>query len=280
MAKKQKAAEAKAETEAEAEAKGPKKCFVIGPIGHEDTKTRDDADWFVETVKEVLQGDLGFTVQRADGIAKPGQVTDQVINAVVEADLIVADLTEHNPNAFYELGVAHAYEKPVIHMIEQDQPIPFDQINSRIIRYTFRNPKLRKETQEKLREYAEATQESDFKPANPVTQAIGVRHLEVSGDTEKQIVASMVNIIGDLNDRISELERQQKTVTASFASPPTVGHILGRHRAAARSGGLLGLARDRYEREVESDEQLAHEAERAAMMRRTAPTDDDSGEES
>jgi hypothetical protein len=36
-----------------------------------------------------------------------GNITGQVIQAIVSADLIVADLTGKNANVYYEIGVAH-----------------------------------------------------------------------------------------------------------------------------------------------------------------------------
>jgi hypothetical protein len=57
-------------------------------------------------------------VFRADQIDTPGMTTSQVLRAVQESDLVVADLTGHNPNVFYELAVRHAVENSVIHVIE------------------------------------------------------------------------------------------------------------------------------------------------------------------
>jgi nucleoside 2-deoxyribosyltransferase len=40
-----------------------------------------------------------------------------MITDILHADLIVADLTDLNPNAFYELGICHSAEKPVVHTV-------------------------------------------------------------------------------------------------------------------------------------------------------------------
>jgi hypothetical protein len=36
------------------------------------------------------------------------------VNDLIEADLVIADLTEHNPNVMFELGVRMAEDKPVV----------------------------------------------------------------------------------------------------------------------------------------------------------------------
>ncbi|MBS1824727.1 MAG: hypothetical protein JST93_05365 [Acidobacteria bacterium] len=38
-----------------------------------------------------------------------------IINDLIEADLVIADLTEHNPNVLFELGVRMVQDKPVLH---------------------------------------------------------------------------------------------------------------------------------------------------------------------
>jgi hypothetical protein len=55
-----------------------------------------------------------FKAIRADRISKGGIITDQVIQQVVEAPLVIADLTDGNGNVFYELALRHAIQKPVI----------------------------------------------------------------------------------------------------------------------------------------------------------------------
>lgn len=45
---------------------------------------------------------------------KPGPAVEEIINAVSGADIVVADITDDNPNVVYEVGVARALMKPVI----------------------------------------------------------------------------------------------------------------------------------------------------------------------
>ncbi len=68
-------------------------------------------------IKPALENDpFNYDVQRADEISEPGLITDQIIGAIIEADLVVADLTGANPNAFHELAIRHMEEGIVIHM--------------------------------------------------------------------------------------------------------------------------------------------------------------------
>jgi hypothetical protein len=53
-------------------------------------------------------------------------ITAQVIEHLVRARLVVADLSFHNPNVFYELALRHAVRRPVVQIIRVADPIPFD----------------------------------------------------------------------------------------------------------------------------------------------------------
>jgi hypothetical protein len=48
--------------------------------------------------------------------------------------LVVADLSFHNPNVFYELALRHALGKPTVHVIRTQDRIPFDIEQFRTIR--------------------------------------------------------------------------------------------------------------------------------------------------
>jgi hypothetical protein len=103
-----------------------KTCFVVGPIGKLDSPERIAADWLLHfVIRPVLEEAFGFKVIRADEVAQPGLITDQIIALVIDADLVVADLTDHNANAFYELAIRHMVQRPTIHMIRADQALPF-----------------------------------------------------------------------------------------------------------------------------------------------------------
>jgi hypothetical protein len=76
-------------------------------------------------------------VVRADKIMQPGMITKRVLEYLLKSRLVVADLSYHNPNVFYELAVRHATGKPVIHIKRTSDPIPFDNKDFRTIDIAF-----------------------------------------------------------------------------------------------------------------------------------------------
>lgn len=94
-----------------------------------------------ENVFEIVRNEVeycGLTCTRADMLATTGQITDDIWNSIVDARVLVADLTGNNPNVFYETGVAHALGKPVILLTQHGSRVPFD---LRVVRHISYDPK-------------------------------------------------------------------------------------------------------------------------------------------
>lgn len=101
--------------------------FVLTPF-HDDL--RDD----FEAIAKVGR-DLGFTVNRGDEKASHGDIFSQLLRQIVKAKIIVANISGRNPNVFYELGIAHALDKPVILLSHSEKDVPFDVQSKRIVFY-------------------------------------------------------------------------------------------------------------------------------------------------
>ncbi|GGN63428.1 hypothetical protein GCM10011349_47940 [Novosphingobium indicum] len=78
-------------------------CFYIAPIGDEGSEARKHSDLFLGSIVEPALEPFQLNVVRADAIDKPGVITRQIIEYIMKARLVVADLSFHNPNVFYEL---------------------------------------------------------------------------------------------------------------------------------------------------------------------------------
>jgi hypothetical protein len=77
----------------------------------------------------------GFKVLRADDIGNSQNILKDILRGIASSNLIVADLTDSNPNVYYELGLAHALRKPVILFTQDISDIPFDLRSYRVIPY-------------------------------------------------------------------------------------------------------------------------------------------------
>jgi hypothetical protein len=101
-------------------------CFYISPIGEDGSEHRQHADLFLGSIVEPTLEEFGLRVVRADKIGKPGMITAQIIEYVLKSKLVIADLSYHNPNVFYELCLRHVCRMPTVQIIRKADKIPFD----------------------------------------------------------------------------------------------------------------------------------------------------------
>src|SRR5438874_38444 len=94
-------------------------CFVISPLGMEDSEIRKQSDDLYELILQPSLEKFNFDIVRADKIPRPAVITTDIIQLVQEADLCIIDLTDHNPNVFYECGRRHETAKPFIQIIRK-----------------------------------------------------------------------------------------------------------------------------------------------------------------
>ena len=110
-----------------------KQCFVIAPIGADDSDIRKRSDEILDVVITPAATECGYVVERADKISRSGVITHQIIERLVNSDLVIADLTGPNANVFYELAVRHVSRKPFVQLVEKGEAIPFDVRQNRTV---------------------------------------------------------------------------------------------------------------------------------------------------
>ena len=121
------------------------KVFVIMPF-------KDDFNPIYEDHIVSVCKKLKYTCTRADLIDSPNVIINDIWSHINNADIIICDCTQKNPNVFYELGLAHALGKKVICITQNADDIPFDIKQIRYIKYEY-NPRGMKEFEVTLKRY-------------------------------------------------------------------------------------------------------------------------------
>lgn len=75
---------------------------------------------------EPLVTEIGFSPIRVDDITQPGIIINDIRNSITESSVIIADISEANPNVYYEVGMSHALDKPTILLAQRGIQLPFD----------------------------------------------------------------------------------------------------------------------------------------------------------
>lgn len=129
--------------------------------------------------------DAGFIVVRADDICNQRNILADVVQAIVDSDLIVTDLSTTNPNVYYELGLAHAFGKPVILLAQNIEEVPFDLQSYRILTYATHFSRMN-EARKELCELAKGARDGTVQFGSPVSDfatlsggKVGVNHFDV-----------------------------------------------------------------------------------------------------
>jgi HEAT repeat protein len=109
----------------------PKTAFVIMPFNP------GLGPVYSKIIQPILHN-AGYVCNRGDDKSDSIAIIDKVFKMIEQTDLIVCDLTDNNPNVYYELGYAHARKKQTI-LLSQTIPsgqLPFDIRHRTITFYT------------------------------------------------------------------------------------------------------------------------------------------------
>ncbi|MDF2605836.1 MAG: hypothetical protein K0S34_26 [Bacillales bacterium] len=105
-------------------------CFVIMGYGIKtdySTGRLLDLDKTYKNIIKPVAEKIGLECIRADEIKHSGLIDVPMYKYLINADVVIADLSTYNPNAFYELGVRHALRPyTTIAIAESELKAPFD----------------------------------------------------------------------------------------------------------------------------------------------------------
>lgn len=123
-------------------------CFIVTAIGESGTETRDRADEVFSYLIAPVCEELGYKPVRVDQVDAVDNINETIINYLKTAPMVVADMTGHNPNAFYELGFRQALELPLVPIIQIGNKLPFDVISQRTVFYNLSVGKIEQSKRE------------------------------------------------------------------------------------------------------------------------------------
>lgn len=179
-------------------------CFIISPIGKENSDVRRAADGLINSVIKPTLENLDFEVIAPHEIDNPGSITTQVIKHLLNADIVIANLTTLNPNVMYELAVRHCKRLPIVCVVENGTLLPFDIATERTIFFNNDMAGVIDLRNKLSKMVTEAMNEKD--PDNPIYRVVESQIMqEVAISKNEDIQSFILERIEGLSAQVSRL---------------------------------------------------------------------------
>ncbi|MCK4788697.1 MAG: hypothetical protein KAV87_33450 [Desulfobacteraceae bacterium] len=131
--------------------RGIKKPFVFVLMPFKD-KGEFEQKVYREVIKPTVEQELGVTCVRSDEVSDPGVINNQIFTLIREARCVIAETTTGNANVFYEVGMAHTFNKDVFIFNRSGRELPFDIASNRAVFYDD-NEDLKRKLVENLKDH-------------------------------------------------------------------------------------------------------------------------------
>ena len=183
-------------------------CFILLSrlgMGGEHSTLEDDK--FLVVLREVLD-DLDYHVSVAYDQYTSTSITEKTEKRVKDADLVIVDISDHNPAVFYCLGILKALDKPFIIIKSLGQPNPFSVEFSQVISIDLVKPKNWNNAKERLKDQISEVQSKKIKDAREINEILPK---ESKGVLEKDY--------SHLLDSLNELKNEIKKIPTVLNEP-------------------------------------------------------------
>jgi hypothetical protein len=219
-------------------------CFIAMPIttrpaeadlyGDEDHWSHVMESLFVKAIEAA-----GFEAVRP--VAQGAHlIHGQIISHLSRADLVLCDLSSHNPNVFFELGVRTSLNLPIALVRDSHLDLPFDTsgINTHTYSHSLRGWEIEGE-KEKLAAHIRDSAAS-CKGTNPLWRQFGLSIRAQEPDASESPLQAKVDIIAD---RLAQVQRRLDEDAHGREDDDLLERHGTAHGTSVRVAGFLNEAR-------------------------------------
>lgn len=204
-----------------------KRCFVIAPMGEENTRTRQLSDRIYEDFIKEIAKKCNYEAIHPARLHRAGLITPEIIKHVISDPLVIADLTGGNPNVLYELALRHAVRMPVVQFVAKGQPkLPFNIQETRTIVFDIDNVNSRKKAISDMIEEIRDLENNSSPIKTPVSSAEAVAWVPFPGSESPH---SQPHLTGASSSaavkHTDDLTEKLREATPAEAIPLVMGYI-------------------------------------------------------
>jgi hypothetical protein len=174
------------------------KAFVVMQVGTKDSPERRRAEEIYNFIVAPAIKQAGLEPYRADLDLSPGAITSKMLLELLNARVVIADLTGRNPNVFYELGIAHSFVRPLISIADSASSLPFDAKDERVIELGEYQPSgltyaQGEQAKNSLEESLKIVLDEEYSPPSPLREVAANRSIDQLAP-ENPLAAEMAQI--------------------------------------------------------------------------------------
>jgi hypothetical protein len=163
----------------------------------------------------------GFAPVREEEINTTDHIVIDVLKKIIEADVAVCDLSSHNPNVLYQLGIRQAFNLPVTLIKDNKTARIFDIQGWREVQYDA-NMRIDK-IEEAIPELAHAlktTHKDAGKSINSIIQLLGIEPARVTKTEVSRETELVLEAIDNVNRRLNRIENESANRNPSAGGYP------------------------------------------------------------
>jgi hypothetical protein len=204
-------------------------------------------EYYSQIYKPALER-KGYHVVRADDLFAPRPIINDIYKLILEADVILCEMTGRNANVFYELGVAHAVGKPVLLLSQSTEDIPFDLKHIRVLTYNTTSPTWADALSRKIGDAIREVEKDKEPWPVPLLMPGEPNHIKPHKDlTILKGRVPTVEILGQIVDRARETDLIFGSCNTCSDYPREFYEALP--KAVDRDSQILFIARESYDTE-------------------------------
>jgi len=209
-----------------------KTCFIISRIGKEGSPERGNADIKLEYLFKPVLDELGYNTIRADQEEAPGSISRGIVDRVIKSEMAIADISDQNPNVFYEIAIRNAVQKPIIIIRLPNQKPPFDIQDTRAIAVDMSDPKIWRPAMEKIKKQIQSAEKDPKKASESILSDFSFSlEKETKEDTESVLLRAV-------KDMQAQMRRMRKKIDEN--ARPTLETAFTQSPATLTSTNLIG----------------------------------------
>lgn len=223
----------------------PKRGFVIMSFNSEYDAVYSNA------IRPAMEF-FGIRCERADSPTGARNIPAEIVRSIIDADLVIADLSEPNPNVYYELGISHCTGDKTVAITSNLKNLPFDIATWRAIEYqnnTGSLDVLRLRLVEAIRHHVA---ESAALAATNLVQEAGRNFFNMRRRVEQTLetLSGTIERIGDFAKFTATDRRVDNSLVAEQVTEDILTTLVGRRKTLVSITGPGAVGKSTFSQEI------------------------------